>query len=138
MLSHLVYVSNRSANCTSEEIENILGSCKKNNPDLDITGVLLYSETKFIQYVEGDYKKIMGLFDKIKFDKRHENVVLVSVSPIKEKLFPSWHMGNKMVTQNDVEFRTDVNSDDKRLFLNILNGKEQKGEKVQMLIKKLF
>jgi hypothetical protein len=138
MLSHLVYVSKRKANCTNLEIENILEACKKNNPDLEITGVLLYSETKFIQYVEGDYKKIMALFDKIKLDKRHENVALISVGPIKEKIFPSWHMGNKMVSQNDVEFRTDINTDDKHLFMNILNGKEQKGEKVQMLIKKLF
>lgn len=138
MLSHLVYVSNRSANCTSEEIENILESCKKNNPDLDITGVLLYSETKFIQYVEGDYKKIMGLFDKIKLDKRHENVALISVGHIQEKLFPSWHMGNKKVFGNEVQFRTDINSDDKEMFINILDGKEQKGEKVQTLIKKLF
>jgi Sensors of blue-light using FAD len=58
MLSQLVYVSNRKANCTEAEIEKILASCKKNNPPLNITGVLLYSDIKFIQLVEGEYKVI--------------------------------------------------------------------------------
>ncbi|MEQ9165113.1 MAG: BLUF domain-containing protein, partial [Fulvivirga sp.] len=48
MLSQLVYVSNRKPNCTEEEIEKILASCKKNNPPLNITGILLYSDKKFI------------------------------------------------------------------------------------------
>jgi hypothetical protein len=61
MLSHLIYVSNRAQNCTQSEIEKILESCKKNNVQYDITGVLLYSDTKFVQYIEGQYKEIMGL-----------------------------------------------------------------------------
>ena len=138
MLSQLVYVSTRKPMCTQEEIDKILDSCKRNNPGLNITGVLLYSDTKFIQLVEGDAKVIMGLYDKIKLDNRHSNPMMISYGPIKEKTFPSWHMGTKNLKGDQLDFKTDITADDKTLFQNILNGKEEKGERVLNFIKKFF
>lgn len=92
MLSQLVYVSNRKPSCTPAEIEKILQACKKNNPPLNITGVLLYSDTKFIQLVEGESKVIMDLYDKIKLDSRHSNPMMIAYGPIATKAFPSWHI----------------------------------------------
>ena len=138
MLSQLVYVSTRKPMCTQEEIDKILDSCKRNNPGLNITGVLLYSDTKFIQLVEGDAKVIMGLYDKIKLDNRHSNPMMISYGPIKEKTFPSWHMGTKNLKGDQLDFKTDITVDDKTLFQNILNGKEEKGERVLNFIKKFF
>lgn len=138
MLSHLVYVSTRKPSCTSGEIEKILDSCKKNNSNMNITGVLLYSDAKFIQYLEGDSKEIIGLYDKIKGDNRHEKAIMISYGPIKEKTFPSWHMATKQVSQKDVEFRTDITSQDKEIFRHVLNGNEQEGTKVLALLKKFF
>jgi len=138
MLSQLVYVSNRKQICTEKEIDKILDSCKKNNPPLDITGVLLYSEAKFIQLVEGEAKVIMGLYDRIKTDQRHSSPILISYGPIKEKSFPSWHMGIKNISKNEVDFKTDITSVDKVIFSNILNGKEDNGQRVLNLLKKFF
>jgi len=138
MLSQLVYVSQRSKSCTAAEIDNILASCKKNNPSLDITGVLLYSEHRFIQLVEGEYKLINDLYDKIKKDSRHNSPMMISLSPIKEKSFPSWHMGARTITEDKVDFKTDITADDKIIFDNILSGKEADGKKVLNLIKKFF
>ena len=61
-----MYISNRDKLCSNKEIEKTLESCKKNNPSLDITGVLLYDDSKFIQLVEGDLKTLLSLYDKIK------------------------------------------------------------------------
>lgn len=138
MLSQLVYVSNRKPSCTQEEIDKILSSCKKNNPALNITGVLLYSDTKFIQLVEGDAKVIMQLYDKIKLDSRHSNTMMISYGPIKEKAFPSWHMGTKKLTTDTIDFTTDISSDDKVIFDKILTGKEENGQRVLSLLKKFF
>ena len=137
MLSQLVYVSNRKPNCTPAEIENILNSCKKNNPPLNITGVLLYSDTKFIQLVEGEAKVIMDLYDKIKKDDRHSNPMMISYNPIKEKSFPSWHMGSKDISSG-VQFKTDISEDDKKVFDQILTGKEESGQRVLNLLRKFF
>ncbi len=138
MLAQLVYVSKRKAKCTEEEINNILAACKRNNPNLGITGVLLYSRDKFIQLVEGENKTIMSLYDKIRDDSRHENCVMVSLSPIKEKSFPSWHMGSKKMKDNMMEYDTDISSEDRKIFDAILTGKEQDGDKVLKSLQKFF
>ncbi|MEQ8475662.1 BLUF domain-containing protein [Fulvivirga sp.] len=138
MLSQLVYVSNRKPNCTEAEIEKILASCKKNNPPLNITGILLYSDKKFIQLVEGESKVIMELYDKIKKDGRHANPMMISLNPIKEKSFPSWHMGSKKLPESKVDFKTEITSEDKGVFESILSGKEENGERVLNMLKKFF
>ncbi len=138
MLSQLVYVSNRKPNCTQAEIDNILEACKKNNPELEITGVLLYSEKKFIQLVEGESSVIIKLYDKIKLDNRHDQVRMISLSPIKDKSFPSWHMGSRKIAGNSVDFKTDISHDDKDIFESLLSGEEQRGDQVLNLIKKFF
>ncbi len=138
MLAHLAYVSARKNNCTEEEIEKILISCKKNNPPLDITGVLLYSENKFIQYVEGESTSLMTLYDKIKKDVRHEKAVMISYSPISSRIFPSWHMGSRKIASNEIGFLTDITDSDKDVFEKIMNDKEAEGAKVQSLLMKFF
>ena len=138
MLSQLVYVSTRKNNCSALEIEKILSACKKNNSSTDTTGVLLYSQDKFIQYLEGDSKQLLSLYDKIKKDERHEKVMMISYGPIKEKAFPSWHMATKKVTGEEISFRTDITLEDRKIFKQLLSGQEQQGSKVLLLLKKFF
>lgn len=138
MLSQLVYVSSRKNNCSPEEIRKILSSCEKNNPPLNITGVLLYSDNKFIQLVEGEPKVLKGLYDKIKEDDRHKNCVMISYAPVKERSFPNWHMGSKKLGDDKVNFNTKINSAEKKLFENIIAGKEENSERVLQLISKFF
>ena len=138
MLAHLAYVSIRKKNCTQEEIEKILMACKINNAPLHITGVLLYSENRFIQYVEGESAAIMSLYDKIKKDVRHEKAVMISYNPIQSRIFPSWQMGSRKIVSDDISFVTDITPGDKEVFKKIMNGKETDGGKVQNLLMKFF
>ena len=138
MLSQLTYISSRNSNCTSEEIEKILVSYQKNNPSLDITGVLLYSDSKFIQMVEGNSKVILELYDKIKLDNRHCNAVMISYGLIKERTFPSWHMGNRKIEGSKIDFKTEISTEDEVTFYNMLSGKEESGAKVIGLLKNSF
>ncbi|PKP08705.1 MAG: bluf domain protein [Bacteroidetes bacterium HGW-Bacteroidetes-4] len=138
MLSQLVYISVRSAECTDQEIEKILESSIRNNGKIDITGVLLYSDQKFLQVLEGKYKQIIELYDKIKEDKRHKNVVMLSLGSIKERNFPSWQMGSKKISLNDVDFNTRMTDEDKLEFKSILSGKKEQSQKVIDVIKKFF
>ena len=137
MLSHLLYVSKRSQTCTDSEIEKILQACKRNNASIDITGVLLYSDTNFVQYLEGDYKQIVGLYDRIKSDPRHRNAVLIANSPITERIFPSWQMGAKKINDK-VQYLTEIDEEDKKEFTNILEGKSVQGTKALALMHKFF
>ena len=49
MLSQLVYISVRNAECTSQEIQKILDSSIRNNGKIDVTGVMIYSDQKLLQ-----------------------------------------------------------------------------------------
>ncbi|MEM7109845.1 MAG: BLUF domain-containing protein [Bacteroidota bacterium] len=133
---NLVYLSQREPHCDSKEIDNILAACTKNNQKLDITGVLLYSEKQFVQYLEGDNEKIFSLYYKIKQDKRHKNVVLVTNEIINERAFPSWHMGAQEVDFNSIDFRTKMTTAERKEFNRILVGKES--THALALLKKFF
>lgn len=138
MLSQLVYISSRKVSCSAAEIDKIVASCQKNNAPLDITGLLLYSETRFIQYLEGDARKIVSLYDQIKTDLRHEQVRMISYGPITERAFPSWHMATKELSQNEIGFRTDITPEDKQTFKRLLSGHHPSDSRAQMLLKKFF
>ncbi|MCA6078708.1 BLUF domain-containing protein [Fulvivirga sedimenti] len=138
MLSYLVYVSQRNSTCTQEEIDKILAACERNNSHSDATGVLLYSDTKFVQYLEGNYKSIIALYDKIKKDPRHKNVVLVQMGQTEKRLFPSWQMGSKKFSENKITFSTQLNEEDSAIFRNILDGREQTGNQSLSLIQNFF
>ena len=136
MLSHLVYVSIRKRNCTDKEITQILEACQKNNLARDITGVLLYSDTQFVQYLEGEYQEIIALYDHIKKDDRHHKAVMVSSCAIAKRSFPSWQMGAKKLDK--IIYNTIMDAADKETFEAVLAGQEQQSNKTIMLIKKLF
>ncbi len=138
MNSYLVYVSKRAASCTDDEIQNILNACERNNTHSDATGVLLYSDKKFIQYLEGDYRKITSLYDKIKTDSRHEDVILIQMGQTSDRLFPSWQMGAKRIDENEVDFHGTLDTAEAGRFRDILNGKVQTDHKSVDVIRKFF
>lgn len=63
---------------------------------------------------------------------------MISYRSIKEKSFPSWHMGARKIVGSLVDFETDISEEEKTVFNNILNGKEENGAKVLDLLIKLF
>lgn len=137
-LYRLIYTSSRRPKCDDNEIQNILSSCKKNNPGKNITGVLLHSEKRFIQYLEGDKNEIMNLFEHIKKDDRHGGVNLRDHSSIEERIFPSWHMGYKDVNTHDANFDTRISMSDRKVFQDLLNDRESANEKGIRILKLFF
>ena len=137
-LFQLVYTSKRRPECSDTEIDKILASCKKNNPLKNITGVLLYSDEMFIQYLEGNSKEILALYDAIKEDSRHERSVLISYGPLQERAFPQWHMGAKTLTENHVDFHTEITTEDQEVLNAVLRGEKQEGLSALNLLKKFF
>lgn len=136
-LCQLVYTSTRKPNCNAEEIQKILNSCERNNPSKAITGVLLHSEDTFIQYLEGS-KDIIKLYDLIKDDPRHTRVVLLSYGPLKERVFPNWHMGYKNIPKERIDFMTSGSVAERNLFESIIKGETQVGASAVKLLVKFF
>ncbi len=138
MLAQLIYVSDRKETCTDQDVGKILVSCKKNNPAHGITGVLLYSEAKFIQMIEGESEAVTELYAKIKKDTRHSNAMMIAFGPIQERSFPSFHMGLRKIQGSEVDFKTEISTEEKKIFNSILTGQEENGMKVLELLKRFF
>ena len=134
-LYQLVYTSIRDSKCTEEEVNKILKACQRNNNPSEVTGVLLHSKKRFIQYLEGGME-ISQLYNKIKRDKRHHHVVLLSYMPIPERVFPNWQMGYKDI--DILSFNTKITAEDSDSFNAIINGETSELNIGITLLKRFF
>jgi hypothetical protein len=73
-------------------VESILDSSTMNNPANAITGVLLATETHFLQLLEGEFEALNDTLERISRDTRHYKVQMISFSEIEERRFGDWGM----------------------------------------------
>jgi hypothetical protein len=62
------------------------------NSSNNTTGCLLYYNGAFLHYLEGDRDKVLNLFERIKKDDRHSQVILLSTCDRDSREFESWSM----------------------------------------------
>ena len=90
---YVLYTSSVAAKCSQGEIANILKISRRNNLVNSVTGVLVYKEPEFLQFLEGPHDSVTGLYDKIKNDERHGSIRTISDGQIDSRIFPNWEMG---------------------------------------------
>ena len=93
MLVRLIYASRAKTPATHELIESILSSARQRNPQQGITGVLCYSDTMFVQVLEGGRDQVNRLYASLLRDERHYDVILLAYESIDERQYSSWTMG---------------------------------------------
>lgn len=99
----LCYVSSSSKRFDNDELVNLLNTCRENNSQKNITGLLLYNgQGTFIQALEGEESTIIPLYEKIKTDSRHSRVNCLSKHTIEERNFPNWKMGFRHLDKESV------------------------------------
>ena len=92
-LISLTYVSASSELYNKNELMDILEASRRNNPKYNITGMLLYRSGYFIQALEGEERDVDAIYEKIKQDPRHQNILVVQKEAIEERAFGEWSMG---------------------------------------------
>ncbi|MCC4213063.1 BLUF domain-containing protein [Leeuwenhoekiella parthenopeia] len=75
MMYAICYVSDERKELNKEDLILLYEQTVYNNYREQITGVLIYKDGSFFQVLEGEHQIITSLFDKIKKDKRHMNVI---------------------------------------------------------------
>ncbi|NUU04518.1 BLUF domain-containing protein [Herbaspirillum robiniae] len=93
MLVRLIYASRARVAISSEVIDSILASARKNNPGQGITGVLCYSDSIFVQVLEGGRDQVNRIYGNLQRDERHHDLVLLAYESIDERQYSSWTMG---------------------------------------------
>lgn len=118
-LYNLVYVSHRPSSCDDRAIQDILYTSRKNNMFENITGVLLHSDNRFLQYLEGDKEELLKVYERIAKDKRHYGCTILYHVPIPHRVFPSWQMGYKDL-DNELNFQTEAGEAEYNLFHQLI------------------
>ena len=88
----LIYKSRSKGLANWDLVESILNSSSRNNFENGITGVLVVTETHFLQVLEGPFEPLNATFDRIVRDPRHEEMQLISFKEIRERTFADWGM----------------------------------------------
>lgn len=89
----LCYLSSAKKSLSNTDIEQLFRVNKRNNTELDISGVLVYNYGNFLQILEGNKQKIETLFLKISQDSRHHNIIKLIDTSIEERLFNDYNSG---------------------------------------------
>lgn len=114
-LVELIYVSRSVRFLNEADLESLLESARKTNKQQNVTGILLYKDTSFIQYLEGSATAIDLIMERINRDPLHYNIrVLIDKTPLEARRFEHWWMGFPLATNehsrelsNFVDFLSD-------------------------------
>ena len=113
------YMSVQAQTLRDSDIEELLFYAREKNKRLAITGVLLLIQGKFIQYIEGYEEDIDKVYDSIKIDTRHNDLLLLDSGYIDRRQYNNWSMAYKKVENSEINHilgYSELNLDD--LFLN--------------------
>lgn len=92
MLKSLCYLSTATHRMSEAELAELLRIARQENEAAGITGVLLYCDGNFMQYVEGPTPAIDALWRRIGRDPRHYGVVEMFQQDIEQRVFSGWSM----------------------------------------------
>jgi len=102
MYNYIAYVSRQSHIMSEEDISALLSKCRTNNTQNGITGMLIYFDGTFVQFLEGPEENLNQLFAKISKDKRHQDVILLLDGQTEKREFADWTMAYKKLSVYEV------------------------------------
>lgn len=108
-LWQLVYASAATRGFAASDLDAILKAARKHNADVEITGMLLFVDSSFLQVLEGTQVHIEDLFERIKADRRHTRTSLLLREPIEARSFSDWSMGATTASLTDLQAAVGIN-----------------------------
>ena len=102
-LRQIVYVSAAGRLMRDPELLDILEVARANNTQLQVTGMLMYSDGSFIQVLEGQPPVVEKLLRKIRRDTRHRGFMILLDRVVQERDFEGWSMGFQRVAQLELD-----------------------------------
>jgi hypothetical protein len=88
----LIYISKAVRLLTPAELAHLAERAQARNLSEDVTGLLLYSDGAFMQYLEGPAPGMSRIYAVIKADTLHYGVIDLLREPIQEREFAGWSM----------------------------------------------
>ncbi len=100
LMFEVSYRSMAYSEIKNSDVKDILLAARTHNKQNNITGSLIYHRKVFFQLIEGPKKNVLKLYDKIKKDDRHSDVVTMWKGAKPSRDFKMWSMA--MISDDDV------------------------------------
>jgi hypothetical protein len=89
----MIYVSLADHAMSPAELRELLEQSRAYNREHGITGLLIYRDREFLQFIEGEQDELLSLYERIERDTRHQQVHLIWDGPIAARTCGDWAMG---------------------------------------------
>lgn len=134
-ISRLLYVSRCAIDAQDanrlETLRALADRSAQRNAAAQITGCLLHIGDNFIQVLEGPSHAVERTFEVICCDFRHEEVKLIDLVPVKERMFGEWNMAF-LSSESEIVIRMRDDLEEIRFLVGI-NAREALGQMRQVL-----
>lgn len=94
-LWYVIYASSATIRLSQYELLELLKGARLNNEAHGLTGMLLYRDGTYLQYLEGQPADINSLLERLRQDSRHKAIRILREGALPERLFPDWSMAYK-------------------------------------------
>lgn len=94
-LSYTIYASSAAIRLSQHDLLELLKKARLKNHAHGLTGMLLYRDGIYLQYLEGQRADVDSLLKRLREDPRHNAIRVLREGTIPERLFPDWSMAYK-------------------------------------------
>lgn len=91
-LGYFLYRSIARADVDEEALQAILAAARIRNAALGLTGCLHFESGVVHQWLEGPWRHVSQLMDKLREDDRHSDMRVLDQGTLTERLFDKWEM----------------------------------------------
>lgn len=95
MYDSLCYVSSAQRRLFPAELEDLLLLARQRNQRHGLSGLLLYCDGNFMQYIEGPADGLGPVWSSIQRDPRHRGIIVIFHHAIEKPVFGEWNMAFK-------------------------------------------
>jgi len=86
----MAYVSKACKAFTLDELTDLSVDAGMRNRKIDVTGMLVYHQGIFLQFLEGNEQVVQQLYQKITKDSRHTDCHVIYTNTANQRLFCNW------------------------------------------------
>jgi len=91
-LRSITYTSLARLDLDAADLQAIHATAQRENARRNITGLLIFNGTHFLQIIEGEPEPLAQLVENLRRDPRHRGLEVRHDTPIDERSFPDWSM----------------------------------------------
>ena len=109
-MRQIVYISTAASDVGPSDLREILATSQANNRRDGITGLLYSDGKRFLQAIEGADPQLTRRLHRIREDRRHRAIVILSDRAIEQREFGSWAMADRQPGGEAEAFLAQVSS----------------------------